>query len=314
MYCKYCGSQIDDDSVFCTKCGKPVNQENTQPVIEPKEDTYESIIEEMSESDDDIEFDIEEENDGFNYKRVLIIIGIIVVAMIVIGCAGHFIFKGPKVEEEKIVEVEEETIDQQDKEEKKEEPEQKEDTKDDPSIVVSQPSSFNGNDFWIPAYTSSNPNEDSAMLVKAFFEMKGYNYSTSTLVSELGCANSRTNASTMAYVLCKHINENGIQAIYEDTYFSSASDFINNAGSVFSIVQTNVNDGYPTFFEVDPAYIYGGIPGDEYRFILVKGYELGDGGIVKLLIDDPIQGGGKIVGYDSFVEAVSNKSNIVYIH
>lgn len=26
MYCKYCGNQIDDDSVFCLKCGKQVEQ------------------------------------------------------------------------------------------------------------------------------------------------------------------------------------------------------------------------------------------------------------------------------------------------
>ncbi|MCH5282509.1 MAG: zinc-ribbon domain-containing protein [Treponema sp.] len=29
MFCKYCGNEITDDSVFCAKCGKKVKDENT---------------------------------------------------------------------------------------------------------------------------------------------------------------------------------------------------------------------------------------------------------------------------------------------
>ena len=27
MYCKHCGTQIDDDSIFCKYCGKEINKE-----------------------------------------------------------------------------------------------------------------------------------------------------------------------------------------------------------------------------------------------------------------------------------------------
>ena len=40
MFCKYCGSQLDDDSIFCNKCGKKIAEQkttittvSTQPVI-----------------------------------------------------------------------------------------------------------------------------------------------------------------------------------------------------------------------------------------------------------------------------------------
>ena len=34
MFCKYCGNQMDDDSVFCAKCGKKVGgQPATQSVV-----------------------------------------------------------------------------------------------------------------------------------------------------------------------------------------------------------------------------------------------------------------------------------------
>ena len=36
MYCKYCGTQISDDAVFCEKCGKRIRRESklgNPPVI-----------------------------------------------------------------------------------------------------------------------------------------------------------------------------------------------------------------------------------------------------------------------------------------
>ena len=42
MYCRYCGSLIPDDSVFCSKCGKNINEADTQNYIETPEYTPES--------------------------------------------------------------------------------------------------------------------------------------------------------------------------------------------------------------------------------------------------------------------------------
>lgn len=37
MFCKYCGNQMDDDSVFCNKCGKKVAAQPAAVPAKPKE-------------------------------------------------------------------------------------------------------------------------------------------------------------------------------------------------------------------------------------------------------------------------------------
>lgn len=33
MFCKYCGATLDDDSVFCTKCGKKLKSDDSTPIV-----------------------------------------------------------------------------------------------------------------------------------------------------------------------------------------------------------------------------------------------------------------------------------------
>ena len=35
MFCKYCGEQISDDSVFCSKCGKKLTESMTEKKLDP---------------------------------------------------------------------------------------------------------------------------------------------------------------------------------------------------------------------------------------------------------------------------------------
>ena len=39
MFCKYCGALLDDDAVFCEKCGKPVAGRKMETVMQKREDT-----------------------------------------------------------------------------------------------------------------------------------------------------------------------------------------------------------------------------------------------------------------------------------
>ena len=32
-YCKYCGAELDDDAIICSKCGKNLNEQTTQTII-----------------------------------------------------------------------------------------------------------------------------------------------------------------------------------------------------------------------------------------------------------------------------------------
>ncbi len=36
MFCRYCGNEIEDDSVFCTKCGKKLVDEMSENIQENK--------------------------------------------------------------------------------------------------------------------------------------------------------------------------------------------------------------------------------------------------------------------------------------
>ena len=49
MYCKYCGSKIDDDAVFCSKCGKklsPKSEYGTQTQSSSSSSSYDDEYEE----------------------------------------------------------------------------------------------------------------------------------------------------------------------------------------------------------------------------------------------------------------------------
>ena len=126
--CNYCGAPLDDDSQFCTNCGKKVEpQENTCPqcetVIEddaafcskcgmrldtqtePPVATPQVVIPETSSQEEEIVYEWEEEKER---KWWYIIGGIIIVALLAIG--GYFILKqnsnsdsSPNVEREPIV-------------------------------------------------------------------------------------------------------------------------------------------------------------------------------------------------------------------
>lgn len=77
MFCKYCGTQIDDDSAFCQKCGKKL-ESSTEPVSIPenqdkeqKEVISEKIEEQKEETESKIEQLLKEDNaqDESNYCR-----------------------------------------------------------------------------------------------------------------------------------------------------------------------------------------------------------------------------------------------------
>ena len=52
MYCKYCGKQIDDDSVYCRYCGKKVveNKETAETKPAADEELDYEVIDEETES------------------------------------------------------------------------------------------------------------------------------------------------------------------------------------------------------------------------------------------------------------------------
>ena len=313
MYCRNCGKVIPDDSSFCQFCGTKVEKNIDENKMQ---EFSQNQLKEENESNtiEEVENQLREENESnvveevksiktstTSNKNGLKIIALIVVIMCVVGCICDFIYMKKNTTED--ISESQETVTEENKEEVKEE-----------EMVVEQPTSFNGNSFSIPFYSTSSVNLDSTMLVKAFFEMKGYSLSQDTLTNDLACQNQRASAENVASVLNKYIDSYGIMAIYEVSRYSDESDLNNNLDWILSIIQTNVDDGYPTYFEVNPMYLYGGKDNQDDRYIIVTGYELSNGHISKLLINDPLQGQSIVVSYDSFVNAISKKSNILYIH
>ena len=327
MYCKYCGQQIDDDSLFCNHCGKQLAIPENVPA-EPDKNMEEETVQENKD------FFIPNTpakektitNKPQTGKNPYIMIGIVVVAMIIVGCIINLLLPKKAAEEET---VEEEVITETAEPEEsavpeeitteEEEPEETEVSEEIPAeeeevIDVPEQVSFAGSSFTIPFYGTDDINRDSAAMIRSFFEMKNVYLSEAALCEDLNCGNSKADRSTVASVLNRYINANRIQAIYEVTDYADETAFHEDENSIFSIVRKNVNDGYPTFFETDAAYLYGGIPHENYHYVLVKGYETDNGIITALLIDDPLQGSDIVVSYDRFVQAVIHNDVIFYIH
>ena len=109
--CRYCGAPLDDDSQFCTNCGKKIEpQGKTCPQCgaeivddaafcskcgmrletqtEPPAATPQVVIPETSSQEEEIVYELEEEKDR---KWLYIIGGVIIVALLAIG--GYFLFK-----------------------------------------------------------------------------------------------------------------------------------------------------------------------------------------------------------------------------
>lgn len=98
MYCRKCGKEISDDSLFCPSCGEKVNlsdidtgKRKLEESIE--EDEINSSYEEDDidasdeEDDEDLEYDIEEE------KEILIIFKATKYAVVILTLLGLFTFK-----------------------------------------------------------------------------------------------------------------------------------------------------------------------------------------------------------------------------
>lgn len=44
MYCKYCGTQIDDNSRYCPQCGKKLNEDTETNTVRSKKEILANII------------------------------------------------------------------------------------------------------------------------------------------------------------------------------------------------------------------------------------------------------------------------------
>lgn len=116
MYCKNCGKQIPDDSLFCQFCGTKVTQMEEQ-IKQPVQET-------VSFEDENIQFEYEDTpstNKNILADKGIRIIALILACMLALGLAtnGIALFKNKDKKEDKVEEViKEET---EEKEEKKEE-------------------------------------------------------------------------------------------------------------------------------------------------------------------------------------------------
>lgn len=52
MFCKYCGSKLRDDAVFCTNCGKKITAVKVEekPEVQEKQKAKETVGKEIQES------------------------------------------------------------------------------------------------------------------------------------------------------------------------------------------------------------------------------------------------------------------------
>ena len=81
--CPLCGAEIEDDAAFCSKCGKSLDAQTKPPVATPQIINPETPLQK-----EEIVYELEEEKD----KKWWYIIGsTIIVALLIIG--GYFLFK-----------------------------------------------------------------------------------------------------------------------------------------------------------------------------------------------------------------------------
>ena len=81
--CPQCGAEIVDDAAFCSKCGMRLETQTEPPAATPQ-----VVIPETSSQEEEIVYELEEEKDR---KWLYIIGGVIIVALLAIG--GYFLFK-----------------------------------------------------------------------------------------------------------------------------------------------------------------------------------------------------------------------------
>jgi len=81
--CPQCGAKIEDDAAFCSKCGMRLETQTEPPAATPQ-----VVIPETSSQEEEIVYELEEEKDR---KWLYIIGGVIIVALLSIG--GYFLFK-----------------------------------------------------------------------------------------------------------------------------------------------------------------------------------------------------------------------------
>lgn len=87
--CPLCGAEIEDDAAFCSKCGMRLDAQTEPPAATPQ-----MVIPETSSQEEEIVYECEEEK---GRKWWYIIGGIIVIALVALGC----FFYSPKQEPQK---------------------------------------------------------------------------------------------------------------------------------------------------------------------------------------------------------------------
>ena len=91
MYCKNCGNQIPDESVFCFKCGTKILVENTsfQPTLDESTELVSSNVEKMQAKETDLSNkvnEIEKRKRKGNSKLRWVIIAISAIVLCIIIC------------------------------------------------------------------------------------------------------------------------------------------------------------------------------------------------------------------------------------
>jgi len=82
MYCKYCGSKMDDDAIFCSQCGKKLS---------PADDTYRKNRSTYEQEDSWEEIDKEKERGCLTFVCLtcVIIVGVLLVTLFGTYAGNH---------------------------------------------------------------------------------------------------------------------------------------------------------------------------------------------------------------------------------